>query len=170
MSFTTLVQTLFHLCQRGDLGVFKVANFNEWDEQPISPVLLDLEAALSGTLDFSYVLTTQGGRRWEEVSKPDWSRYTFIGGSEMMFINAGDRRIAEEYLELYPHLTGDIIIVADSVEWEVMQPWRATYWKTIPVGYRIRFRTTSKKLEPSPDWVHERWSALSKWYTNYLEK
>jgi hypothetical protein len=38
-----------------------------------------------------------------------------------------------------------------SEKWETLEPWNATYWKTLAVGYRFSFRFASQHaLNPAP--------------------
>jgi hypothetical protein len=86
-----------------------------------------------------YGLTAAGGAAWEEVSQPDWARY--IDSSFGIEPNAGevicaDPARAERYVfspyQEHPPLP-------HSVRRDRLEPWRATYWKTLPTGYRISF-------------------------------
>jgi hypothetical protein len=50
-----------------------------------------------------------------------------------------------------------------SIQWDTIEPWEATYWRELPIGYRVRFYGLEKKnnndsCEPRDTyWYHDRW-------------
>jgi len=160
-----LVSVLNHLFRRGDL-------LAKQNESEFVPAQADIEEAFDGRLDCLYGLTSQGGARWEEVSRPQWDRYisaaVYTEPNEGEIIGS-DRRLIEEYDSL-SHYVWALSVVADSRRWDVLQPWEATYWKTLPLGHRVRFRfdwvkrSPESKTDPA---IWERIKRLQNWYTPY---
>jgi len=168
-----LISVLDHLFQRGDLLAERMEKLVPTGF--FIPTQTEIEDALSGRLDCSYGLTSQGGARWEEVSQPRWERYITAGvyadpqeGAEVI---GSDRQMVEKYDSLSHQLLG-VSGVPGSKHWDVLEPWQATYWKVLPRGYRVRF--SYEWVEPSPDprrdravteWLKE----IQNWYTPYTE-
>src|SRR5215212_12115688 len=125
-----LVSVLAELFERGDLLAQRVEKFIE--KEIFTPTRAEIEAALDDRVRCYYGLTSQGGARWEEVSRPQWDRYISAGvytePNEGEIIGS-DRRLVEEYDSL-SHYVWALSVVADSRRWDVLQPWEATYWKT----------------------------------------
>jgi hypothetical protein len=170
LSYEALLAVLERLFQRGDLA----AELVERPEvrRPTQPTRAEIEAALARTIFMIYGLSLQGGARWEAVSQPDWRRYIYgaytIDPHEGEII-AQDRAVVETYLACLPYVT-DTIVEPTSLTWDVLEPWHATYWKTLPIGHRVRFRYTSlDSNEPRivpPDmaqWLER----MQQWYTPY---
>ena len=124
----------------------------------------EIEAALHGCgPDFSYGMTSRGGARWEAVTKPDWSRFldesAGIDPDEVEVAGLDRDRVAS-------HLRQHTLwaVVAGSERWETLIPWEATYWKTMPRGYRVTAAWQPDAPTKTPDWdSYERWIH---WYTN----
>jgi hypothetical protein len=164
LSFDEVAEIIYELCQQGDITTLI-------NRQEVELSLTGIKAGLSGEANIYYGLTTQGGAKWEQYSNPNWDRYVDsslgIDPYEGEII-ATTRELAEKHL-WYPD--EDCLIHSGSEVWEVLSPWQATYWKTLPVGHRVRF-----EYEPIEEtfWneqiqrQREEYWALAKWYTNYL--
>jgi hypothetical protein len=51
--------------------------------------------------------------------------------------------------------------------WKTLIPWQATYWKTLPRGYRVRVPWPRESPDKAPDWAaYNEWIH---WYTNPFE-
>jgi hypothetical protein len=96
-----------------------------------------------------YKLTPIGGAAWESFARPDGS--LFIKGIGTRIDDGGDppypsrgyaicpaRRIIERYLELAHHIGHEIDKA--SLRWDIVSPWKATYWKTLPTAHRVRYK------------------------------
>ena len=109
----------------------------------------------------SYGLTPEGGAQWEAFAAPDWQKY--IAGSsrpedeegeyEMWELMCGDKNWLEAYMEsmcFYQQME----VILESVEWDYVTPWQATYWKRLDGGHRVRCQCRDKSerenFEPSP--------------------
>ena len=57
-------------------------------------------------------------------------------------------------------------MIPDSIRWDVERPWKATYWKTLPVGYQATFQVMAQEYTPVPAWAMTKWRDLQEWYTN----
>jgi hypothetical protein len=68
---------------------------------------------------------------------------------------------------IYPEL-----ITEESLRWDVHHPWQVTYWKTLPQGYTLHFKTRTLDIEqwerePSDEW-RKQYEALTPWYTPWF--
>ena len=96
-----------------------------------------------------YRLTKSGGLLWEELSAPDWSRlirqrdHPCSKDNQEWEISGADQALLERTWKLHnawgdwPHP------VEGTVRYEVLQPYRPAYWKTLPIGYAYRFEVQS---------------------------
>ena len=109
----------------------------------------------------SYGLTQEGGAQWEAFAAPDWQKY--IAGSsrpedeegeyEMWELMCGDKNWLDAYMAsmcFYQQME----VILESVEWDYVTPWQATYWKRLDGGHRVRCQRRDKSerenFEPSP--------------------
>jgi hypothetical protein len=88
-----------------------------------------------------YGLSQLGAARWERMAEPNWSRYFEMqwlaeGYEELV---AGSESRLGELLQNGRELW-DVEVIATSVERDTVAPWEVSHWKTLPVGYRARFR------------------------------
>jgi hypothetical protein len=127
----------------------------------------EIEAALYGCgPGFAYGMTARGGARWEAVTKPDWSRFL----DESAGTDPDDVEVAGlDRDRVASHLRRHTLwaVVPGSERWETLIPWPATYWKTIPRGYRVTADCQREVPTKTPDWDdYERWI---RWYSNPFE-
>ena len=122
----------------------------------------------------SYGLTREGGAQWEAFAAPDWQKY--IAGSfqpedeegeyEMWELIGGDKNWLEAYIESMCFYDQKELIL-ESVEWDYVTPWQATYWKRLNGGHRVRCRCRDKSeegnskppLPPFAEYFHRIWYA-----------
>jgi hypothetical protein len=98
-----------------------------------------------------YGLTAAGGVEWERAARPDWNRYveyrTSPSEDDVRWehsIICADPSMAERYLGFQRAVwlePGDLIEA--SITRDVVRPWEATYWKTLPEAHRIRYLSAS---------------------------
>lgn len=179
-----LVQTLHHLFQRGD-----IVAFNDRTLYPHTDYFIPTSSDIERTLiekrpDLHYRLTAQGGTRWEIATQADWQRFSntsasYHGEHQHVVIEAGNMSILEKLFSIHSSIYYDREILQETVLWEEVEHWQATYWKTLPIGYRVEFCTIPRTTIPASQHLqfaqqHERlmqqWSMYTKWYTNYLEQ
>ena len=108
----------------------------------------------------SYGLTQEGGAQWEAFAAPDWQKYIEAGfhlpadSEHRMWevICADKERIGFYYKSFCFHR--QIEVSLESIEWDYITPWQATYWKQLEGAYRLRFyyRDTREDegFKPSP--------------------
>lgn len=72
------------------------------------------------------------------MAEPEWQRYFELVNEEddIWELVAGSQQRLDEVLNSSEPPEGVI-------ERDILRPWKATYWKTLPSGYRVRFRTPS---------------------------
>jgi hypothetical protein len=167
-----LADVLYHLFHRGDMRAKNMARREPHVVLP--PTLSEIRSALAGKLYLSYGLTPRGGARWEAYSSPDWNRYIDAGyrsesGGGAGEISAGDRHLIEHNLELIAHVH-KISVLSNSERWDIITPWQATYWKTLPNAHRVRFRYTDNEAATLTydEAKLAEWERLSQWYTPYI--
>jgi len=120
---------------------------------PVSPSREQLVEALnekgSGTWGPPhYALSAKGGEQWEAFSRPSWDHYLTAFGSleaeSEWELVCPSRWILERYLEnMSPDAREDLD--DSSIQWDVLVPWEATYWKELPLGHRLRFRAPDRR-------------------------
>ena len=185
LSISELLVVLERMFERGDLFLeYRDRGSQGYTTQEPSPS--EIEAALNLThkewidqsQDVLYGVTDRGGTLWETLSRPQWDRFFDEGYGIDPYegeMAASTRGLIEERLELIPYDTSLKAIVPESMRWSVLQPWEATYWKQLPVGYRLEFTylpmSEEEKLArpTSPDWVRAWHQRTDRWYTSYLE-
>lgn len=178
LSMSKLLVVLERMFERGDLFL-EYRDRHEQSYRTQVPSRSEIETALYMTraegIDQSehvfYGVTARGGAQWETLSHPQWDHFYDEGYGIDPYegeMTASTRDLIEERLALIPFDAFIKAIVPESVRWSVLQPWEATYWKQLPIGYRIEFTylplTEAEKLARStpPGRVHT-------WYTSYLE-
>lgn len=164
------------LFQRGDIKATVLAD--EDDTEGTSNVILTMTGIqdhLDERFNATYYLTPQGGARWEAMAHPDWNKFcivNFLGQFpyEEGFFGA-QREIIEQLLTLdrllfmYEHIPG-------SENWNVLEPWQATYWKTLPRGYHVSCEFQHSDFCPwklddnTPAQIVEEYQRASQWYEN----
>jgi hypothetical protein len=171
------------LFQKGDIKATVFAD--EDDTEGTSDVVLTMAGIqdhLDEKINATYYLTPQGGARWEAMAHPDWNKFfivNFLGQFpyEEGFLGT-QREILEQLLALdrlilmYEHIPG-------TKKWNILEPWEATYWKTLPRGYHVscEFQHNDSYLDyqkegASPELIEEHeqvmqwYENMKKWYTD----
>ena len=98
-----------------------------------------------------YGLTQEGGAQWEAFAAPDWQRYVDASSrvpdeSENVpdgyvvweMICPYKVRLETYFKSMYMH--GHCEVILESVMWDYIEPWDATYWKQLDGAYRVRFQ------------------------------
>ncbi len=118
---------------------------------------------------YFYGLTPKGGQIWEAFARPNWN-YHIDGGYQPDDDNF-DIWFGEIICVQKDHLNNyfNSIVINQydvdkkTIQWDIMEPWQATYWKKLPTGYRIRFYGREKKNTNQPPslrgqtWYDNRW-------------
>lgn len=144
-----------------ELGWIELFRYNEFDK-PIAVAVDEILRAVSARPphthdDFGYRLTPAGGARWEEITKPDWSRFYEVdvdadGDDPQVTIII--EALREEDLDKAKRVYLDnVFSYLDLGPQKIthLAPWHPTYWKTLPEGYRLRFRAREIG-EDEPPW------------------
>ena len=157
---TPLVETLYRLLSAG-----LIYAENEVDG-PIS-TSEEIERALNepksrGYAPFDndkptfYGLTEEGGAQWEAFAAPDWQSYIkadfyWPKGSEcgMWEVICADKRRLGLYYRSFCFYR-QVEASLESMEWDYIAPWQATYWKQLEGAYRLRFYYQEKRDGENP--------------------
>lgn len=184
LSDAALLETLLHMFAHGDLYL-QLSNRDGRDTALMSPSRSFVEATLYANRDqwltrqqrVFYGVTLQGAAKWERLSTPQWQKF-FEAGYEVDpyqgEIIAAERSTAETLLTMTQYDEGIHTVISDSVAWTICQPWQATYWKVLPIAYRVRFTytpsadTTYAAPVETPAWVQAWRSTQRAWYTSYI--
>lgn len=160
MDRSRLIETLCELDSKGWIHADREGD----------PVRLD-ESAFAEALDpnggrpLYYRLTTVGGEAWEAFAAPRWDRFLWplIGFSEKSgSVEGADRDRVDEYVSMVHHFGW--CIAENSIVWSELEPYQATYWKTLANGFRCDYKYAG--LRERPDWnqVPHRAMSLRRWY------
>lgn len=135
------------------------------------PVTYDLEKGDPEAL--SFFLTPQGGKLWEFIFQPKWSKYvTRCGDSITHKIYCADSNTGKKLIEIDNLLCYNenyIRCLTPGTEiWETFTPWKVNYWKTLPVGYSVSYQTENILVNKSQKLIEERKKAhdclMDIWY------
>jgi hypothetical protein len=181
LNVTEIADVLDRLFQRGDLAATTPLDLENYrTNRGFTPSRKQIEAALNEQSPLSYFLTAQGGERWEIYSKPDWSKY-FSGfmnlDTQVAELEGATKNVLKKCFE-FKHFLDDIYWCISGTEiWETLTPYHATYWKSLPDGYRVRYQFKEGEIfspsEIDPNYseyqqANEWYSNIRKWYTDYF--
>lgn len=114
-----------------------------------------------------YGLTSAGGWQWEQLTNPDWKSFvqTLYGvNPEEGSIASATRQVVQQWFD--SQILEGYEVLPDSIRWENMLPWQATYWKQLPEGYRVTFLYHYHALSAKQDrQKNERLQKEVPWYT-----
>ena len=170
MSRSLLIETM-HKLFKG--GLIVAHRFGNWDDTfEFSPH--EIDAALNekqNKKEHYYQLTEKGGSYWEAFACPNWNLYISDGYGlpEDNDIWAGEIACAnKDHLEGYFRSLSyhDYDVDENSIQWDLLEPWKATYWKELEAGHRIRFRCREKSMDQNyhiPKPIDQSWYD-SLWY------
>lgn len=136
----------------------------------------------------SYGLTAKGGAAWETITRPEWHKF-YEDYHELRDTNVLLETGHSEWrgnFEVFTLIFGMQLLVAfhtsdlsklihpGSIQYETLNPWQATYWKTLPKGYRITYDYDAfdgyeeiqhllwqKPRKPLENWIED----ARNWYT-----
>ena len=145
-----LTDNLYDMFCYGDLVATQVTKRRRG--RPFVPTREEIDAALCDSLDIEYGLTAQGGERWERMSQFDWDYH--LGG----FSDTGVESTKAEMIDVYLAWTRSS--VPGSEKQSTLRPWKATYWKSLPEGIRVRYQQKTRDnaaFEPFRDLFRDLW-------------
>jgi hypothetical protein len=156
MSRSLLVDTMHKLFLDGLIIAHRGGEWN--DSCIIGPD--QIEAALDERYPleeiqerYYYGLTEKGGEYFEAFASPNWSFYIDCSfempEDDKEYIWAGEiicmtKTHLENYFKSLSFYQYDID--TKTVQWDLLEPWKATYWKELPTGHQVRFRCKDKEL------------------------
>jgi hypothetical protein len=116
------------------------------DDTKTVPSLREVTAALDSrehqerdkSCSLYYALTADGASLWERYAKPDWNRFfcDAWGDVRTIKIAAATSEMLDCILENGPWYW-NISITGGTERRTVVEPWFATYWKTLPQGHQV---------------------------------
>ncbi|HBB30900.1 MAG TPA: hypothetical protein DDZ80_27840 [Cyanobacteria bacterium UBA8803] len=143
----------------------------------------EIQANLDGKLQVYYYLTAQGGRRWEVMVQPNWYQYYRYVCKDYkpdkipeyeIEITSYSQQLIEKLLSVSSYVFSEIPIPGTE-SWDEIEPWQATYWKTLPLAYKVCYRARQNNYfinaNTSPEWeaarsqAYEWFSGIQQWYT-----
>ena len=142
----------------------------------------EIGANLDGKLQAYYYLTPQGGTRWEAMAHPNWNQYYKYICKDYrpdeipeyeIEIASFSRQLIEKLLSVSSYVLSEVPIPGTEI-WDRIEPWQATYWKTLPKAYRVRYQARQNNfidVNTSPEWdaamsqAYEWFSEIQQWYT-----
>jgi hypothetical protein len=92
-----------------------------------------------------YGLSASGGVLWEALTAPQWTEFVRVGSGpshNTWVLSGGDRGLVERFRRRLGAGFCGPPPIPGTERWEVMQPWRPTYWKTLPLGCQFTFQHT----------------------------
>ncbi|MBL8211490.1 MAG: hypothetical protein JNK87_12290 [Bryobacterales bacterium] len=90
----------------------------------------ELETGILGALPLLYSVTQQGGERWARLCRVDWRQWVERDDEE---ITSGDPEVTAFWFEVARRWAD---VVAESVKWEEVRPWRPLHWHEEAVAGR----------------------------------
>jgi len=118
-----------------------------------------------------YHLTPQGGERWERFSCADWDRYHSFEWNweeENVLEIAATTRENSERAFRYVVPWNSLRVFPESVGRPIRHPWSATYWKTLEVGYAVRFKCEYvSEVDDSHPLVRVDYDYFDEWYAKH---
>lgn len=169
MDRSLLVDTMYKLFSDGLIVAHKIGQLNDCSILTSEQI----DRALHEKRDMNehyFRLTKKGGELWEAFASPRW-KFFISGGFELTDdsdicigdLTCMDRRHLEGYFRSLSYYNYEVD--GTSIEWDIVRPWEATYWKELQIGHRVRFRCKEKKKKmdpniPSPinhEWYDKLW-------------
>ncbi|BCM88787.1 hypothetical protein IAD21_00629 [Abditibacteriota bacterium] len=155
----------------------------DWTEVDFYPTFEQVRAGLHREIDIYYGLTAEGGKTWESLTNTQWNKC--VGESfcfktrTRQIISMDVSRVRRELLHW--DIMDRISHRVKNAVWDVVIPWEATYWKTLPYGHRASFAKpsfTEEECESRPiretyrQWKQRErelrrwWKERDRWYTH----
>lgn len=133
--------SLLHLLEVGDIQLYG----NSSDGATVN-VKVDFNSISPAFRSMRVELTAKGSQRWEILSNYDWLRHGAVTSSSIndrdyCHLVAGSGRHASYLVRNHIAMFGRVIR-ADTLEWEIVTPWQATYWKSVPFGVSVSAETS----------------------------
>jgi hypothetical protein len=172
LSQDELLATIFELSQQGLVSFITRHDQTERQFSNTDQIREALaEESRRGQSKTFLCLTADGGRVWEAFAAPRWNDYIADSygfdeslGQDVTELICANRGLLERYLKSrYPSFSQ---IDPSRLWWDILEPWEATYWKTLPKAHRVRFVDPDDEADetPPPSW-HMRYFFRSGWYS-----
>jgi hypothetical protein len=168
-----LVEVIDNLSRREYIGLF-VAQPSKHESCVLDRKAIREELTRSASRKLHYQLAPKGIEQWELLSLPDWNLYIPAYCEMEGYIEAGSEQILQEVLQYdiaHPFRKVDLKSIENI---EAVENWSATYWKTLPMGYRLCYSVEDIPYDSQEDCIkynafvalfHD-WQKRKKWYKN----
>jgi len=185
MPRSTLLNTFERLQLSREIAVWD----ENGDEMTLTRAELndEIEARERGPNVKAYGLTPKGGARWERFAKADWNRYHSyewdIDNEDVLEIATTSHEVTERaFRYIVPWC--DFRIFPETVERRTLHPWSVTYWKSLRIGYSVRFKCVEDRdgmitqtfsgmsdteIRARFAAVHSEYEYFSDWYVKHPE-
>ena len=169
LSQDELLATIFELSEQ---GLVSFINSHDQTERQFSNTdqIRDAlaEESRRGRSKTSLCLTPDGARVWEAFAAPEWDRFVYEGyifdestGRVLVELICASRRRLQGHLgSSYPSLSP---IDRSRLWWSTIEPWQATYWKTLPKAHSVRFVGSDDRNEEPP--LLPKFVVTPRWYS-----
>ena len=168
LSQDELLATIFELSQQGLVSF--IARHDQTERQFSKPDQIRdalAEESRRGQSKTFLCLTSEGALVWEAFAAPEWDKFVYEGyifdeptGRVIVELICACRRRLQSHLgSSYPSLSP---IDRSRVWWSIVEPWQATYWKTLPKAHSVRFVGSDDRKEEPP--LLPRFVVPPRWY------
>ena len=137
-----IAQEGIKLIESGDIEVSlitKKGGRNQWiPEQHLT--FDQIKLAVRNELWAEYRITKQSGEKWENISSVNWNLFYTIRSNwreRKAEVTALDIELIKEILVHFWYRGA--LAIEDTLEWDVVEPWVVTYWKTLPKANKVSF-------------------------------
>ena len=107
-------------------------------------------------------LTEKGGVAWEIGWKPDWEKYLLV---EVNYdsVEAECMTIEALNVDSLKAIREELVYLSLSSTLAQMQPWRATYWKCFPSGFRLVVKLPNDSVDTLIETEPRKSMLMPKW-------
>ena len=158
------------LTERGLINLYHFRS-NSNETQPAT--VREIASGLSGesrAAHLYYNLSAEGGATWEAFACPKWDRFVDQAtsyeddGTELHVAFASNRTLLQRIFDGLNYV--GVFPKPETVRWTEVSPWQATYWKELPVGCRVEFKSAPQE---SINWddvpLSYYWISRPRWYS-----
>ena len=169
MDRSRLETALTSLTERGLINLY---HFHPKSDETQPATVAEIASGLSGasrTEHLYYNLSAEGGANWEAFACPKWDRFVDQScsydddGTELHEAFASSRALLQRIFDGLKYV--GVSPKPQTVCWTEVSPWQATYWKDLPAGCRVEFKSDPRKFTNWDDVpLSYYWISCPRWY------